>query len=94
MEPTNGKFSFWNGLGATSESRDTGLPEHQLTPDATIYAVASDLAEFHLQDIGLTVEWTDVPIPESQRSEVWKGVRRPYWNLPGYRLPIARWEHI
>ncbi|ORY23543.1 S-adenosyl-L-methionine-dependent methyltransferase [Naematelia encephala] len=75
LEPEHGVFSFWNGLGATNP---------------TIYAVSSHLAEIHLDDVGLDVEWHDVPIPESLRSEVWKGVRRRYWDLPGYKLPIAR----
>lgn len=59
-------------------------------PDPTIYAVSSSLAELHLEDVGLQVEWHDVLIPESMREEVWKGVRRRYWDLPGYRLPIAK----
>jgi protein arginine N-methyltransferase 2 len=62
----------------------------RLTTDPTIYSVASALAELHLEDVGLNVEWHDVPIAESLREEVWKGVRRRYWELPSYRLPIAR----
>ncbi|WWC57690.1 uncharacterized protein I303_100224 [Kwoniella dejecticola CBS 10117] len=75
LEPENGIFSFWNGLGATN---------------ATIYAVSSGLAELHLEDVGLDTQWHDVLIPDSLREEVWKGVRRRYWELPGYRLPIAK----
>ncbi|OXB39694.1 arginine N-methyltransferase 2 [Cryptococcus neoformans] len=75
LDADNGRFSFWNGLGATNP---------------TIYAVSSSLAELHLEDVGLQVEWHDVLIPESMREEVWKGVRRRYWDLPGYRLPIAK----
>ncbi|OCF60074.1 arginine N-methyltransferase 2 [Kwoniella mangroviensis CBS 10435] len=75
LEPENGIFSFWNGLGATN---------------ATIYAVSSSLAELHLEDVGLDTTWHDVLIPESLREEVWKGVKRRYWELPGYKLPIAK----
>ncbi|KAK8844678.1 arginine N-methyltransferase 2 [Kwoniella newhampshirensis] len=75
LDAENGVFSFWNGLGATN---------------ATIYSVSSALAELHLEDVGLEVEWHDVLIPESLREEVWKGVRRRYWELPGYRLPIGK----
>ncbi|WVQ94235.1 arginine N-methyltransferase 2 [Kwoniella sp. CBS 9459] len=75
LDAENGIFSFWNGLGATN---------------ATIYAVSSHLAELHLEDVGLETEWHDVLIPESLREEVWQGVRRRYWELPGYRLPIAK----
>ncbi|GFZ44733.1 methyltransferase [Saitozyma sp. JCM 24511] len=75
LDGEDASFSFWNGLGATN---------------ATIYAVSSHLAELHMEDVGMGVEWHDVPIAESLRSEVWKGVRRRYWDLPGYRLPVAR----
>lgn len=61
-----------------------------LTTDPTIYAVSSSLAELHLDDVGLEVTWHDVPIPQSLAEEVWRGVRRKYWELPGYRLPIAK----
>lgn len=77
-------FSFWNGLGATSKCMQTPLI------DPTIYSVSSNLAELHMEDVGLKVEWHDVPIAESMRGEVWRGVKRRYWDLPGYRLPIAR----
>ncbi|WWC67220.1 uncharacterized protein I206_101127 [Kwoniella pini CBS 10737] len=79
LEPENGIFSFWNGLGATN---------------ATIYAVSSGLAELHLEDVGLDTKWYDVLIPDSLREEVWKGVRRRYWELPGYKLPIAKMKLI
>ncbi|CAD6579425.1 MAG: Arginine N-methyltransferase 2 [Tremellales sp. Tagirdzhanova-0007] len=77
LEAEHGTFSFWNGLGATNP---------------TIYSVASNLAELHLEDVGLGVTWHDVPISESLREEVWKGLKRRYWELPGYRLPIARMQ--
>ncbi|KAK4687603.1 type IV protein arginine methyltransferase, partial [Tremellales sp. Uapishka_1] len=89
LDGEDGIFSFWNGLGATSQSH---ISFYRLTmiPDPTIYSVSAELAEFHLEDVGLTVEWHDVSIPESLREEVWKGVRRRYWELPSYRLPIAK----
>jgi len=43
----------------------------------------------HLEDVDMKVHWYDIPIAESLRSEVWNGVRRRYWDLPGYRLPVA-----
>lgn len=85
LDSEDGVFSFWNGLGATSECE-----ESVAETDPTIYAVASNLAELHMEDVGLAVTWHDVPIPDSLREEVWKGVRRRYWDLPGYRLPIAK----
>lgn len=80
-----GVFSFWNGLGATSEYR-----YDRAETDPTIYAVASSLAELHMEDVGLTVTWHEIPIGDSLREEVWKGVKQRYWNLPNYKLPIAR----
>jgi len=62
----------------------------ELTLDPTIYAVSSMLADMHLDDVGLDVEWTDVPIEQSLAEEVWRGVRRKYWELPSYKLPIAK----
>lgn len=59
-------------------------------PDPTIYSVSTNLAELHMEDVGLSVEWHNVPISESLREEVWKGVKRRYWDLPGYSLPVAR----
>lgn len=52
--------------------------------------MSSALAELHLDDVGLEVEWHTVPIAQSLAEEVWKGVRRRYWELPGYQLPIAK----
>ncbi|BEJ13436.1 hypothetical protein CspHIS471_0306100 [Cutaneotrichosporon sp. HIS471] len=75
LEAEHGIFSFWNGLGATNP---------------TIYAVSSSLAELHMDDVGLETTWHDVAIPQSLAEEVWRGVRRKYWELPGYRLPIAK----
>ncbi|EIW73191.1 hypothetical protein TREMEDRAFT_73009 [Tremella mesenterica DSM 1558] len=76
LDGEDARFSFWNGLGATT--------------DATIYSVSCNVAELHMEDVGLSVEWHDIFIPESQREEVWRGVKRKYWDLPGYRLPIAQ----
>lgn len=43
-----------------------------------------------MDDVGLDTTWHDVAIPQSLAEEVWRGVRRKYWELPGYRLPIAK----
>ncbi|KAJ9116340.1 hypothetical protein QFC22_004780 [Naganishia vaughanmartiniae] len=67
-------FSFWNGLGATNP---------------TIYDVASNLAELHLDDVGMKTEWHDVIVDESVAEATWKGIKRKYWDLRVYKLPIA-----
>ncbi|TIB28445.1 hypothetical protein E3P86_03857 [Wallemia ichthyophaga] len=73
VESPNSRFSFFHGLGATN---------------GVFYDVYTRIADMHLEQIGLSAQWEDVPVPEL--SAVWKGVRRSYWNLPVYKLPIAR----
>jgi protein arginine N-methyltransferase 2 len=83
---------------AATQSSHSGMASERLVSqlraplisDPTIYSVSSNLAELHMEDVGLAVEWHDVAIPDSLREEVWQGVRRRYWELPSYRLPIAR----
>ncbi|TIB75994.1 hypothetical protein E3Q23_02049 [Wallemia mellicola] len=86
----NSRFSFFHGLGATnpvfcmSHLHATGKITHTTILD-DVYTRISDL---HLDQIGMSAEWQDVPVKEL--SAVWKGVRRSYWNLPCYKLPIAK----
>ncbi|EIM20415.1 arginine N-methyltransferase [Wallemia mellicola CBS 633.66] len=69
----NSRFSFFHGLGATNP---------------VFYDVYTRISDLHLDQIGMSAEWQDVPVKEL--SAVWKGVRRSYWNLPCYKLPIAK----
>ncbi|CED84000.1 arginine n-methyltransferase 2 [Phaffia rhodozyma] len=72
------RFSFFHGLGATN---------------ATFHDVYTSLSELHLQEVGIgSVKWTDVLIEDEVREEVWNGIRRKYWTLPLYRLPIAQMD--
>lgn len=52
-------FSFWNGLGATSKTfalNGMTTPAYHLRiSDPTIYDVASNLADLHLDDVGMKV---------------------------------------
>lgn len=52
-------FSFWNGLGATSRmvplNGMTTSADHLRVSDPTIYDVASNLADLHLDDVGMKV---------------------------------------
>ncbi|TIA90312.1 hypothetical protein E3P99_01622 [Wallemia hederae] len=56
--------------------------------NAVFYDVYTRIADLHLDQVGMTAQWDDVAVPEL--SAVWKGVRRSYWNLPVYKLPVAR----
>lgn len=67
-----GRFGFFNGLGA----------------DRMIcYDVYTKVAELHLSDAGLDVDWEIVPVDMKGLEEAgkgeWEGVRRRYWTLDG-----------
>lgn len=73
----DGKFSFFNGLGADRK---------------ICYDVYTKVVEMHCAEAGLDVEWeeSDVDIPgldEAGKGE-WEGVRRRYWTLKSEFLPI------
>lgn len=64
LEGPESVFSFWNGLGATSKlrpcftSRSLMSPHTKHSPftsDPLIYDVACELAEMHMDDVGLKV---------------------------------------
>ncbi|GAB1310819.1 Arginine N-methyltransferase 2 [Madurella fahalii] len=75
---SRGVFGFFNGLGA----------------DRLIcYDVYTKVAELHLVDAGLDVEWQVINVDMSQLAEAgkgeWEGVKRRYWTLDKYRLPVC-----
>jgi len=49
--------------------------------------------EIHCADAGLDVDWeesdVDVAGLDEEAEGEWKGVRRRYWTLEKYRLPIC-----
>lgn len=73
----NGRFSFFNGLGADRR---------------VCYDVYCRVVELDLSDAGFETEWRDVPVNDlgGEGEKEWKGVRRRYWTLDNYRLPICR----
>ncbi|KAK3300827.1 S-adenosyl-L-methionine-dependent methyltransferase [Chaetomium fimeti] len=73
-----GRFGFFNGLGA----------------DRLIcYDVYTKVAELHLVDAGLDVDWNVIGVDMSHLAEAgkgeWEGVKRRYWTLDKYRLPTC-----
>jgi len=85
----DGRFSFFNGLGATS----TYLVFTKLRPpdrptDALFYDVYTRVSEIDLDGIGLDVKWSDVDVIHEAKENRW-GRSRQYFSLPVYRLPIA-----
>ncbi|KAK6540683.1 Arginine N-methyltransferase 2 [Orbilia ellipsospora] len=76
LEP-NGHFGFFNGLGA----------DRQIA-----YDVYKKVVEIDLLEAGLETEWHEVAV-DSKKMEgegEWKGVRRKYWDLEKYWLPVCK----
>ncbi|KAH6675852.1 putative arginine N-methyltransferase 2 [Halenospora varia] len=71
-----GKFGFFNGLGADRR---------------VCYDVYTKVVECDLSEAGLDIEWTDVPVGKlgEEGEGEWEGVRRRYWVLDNYRLPVC-----
>ncbi|GJN68414.1 arginine N-methyltransferase 2 [Purpureocillium lilacinum] len=73
-----GRFSFFNGLGADRR---------------ICYDVYTKVVEMHCADAGMDVEWEESDVDMTALKEEgkgeWEGVRRRYWTLDKYRLPIC-----
>lgn len=54
--------------------------------------VYSKVVEMDLFEAGFEMEWGDVELPElrGEEQEQWKGVKRSYFSVEKYRLPICR----
>ena len=68
-----GKWGFFNGLGA----------DRQICYDVYRKAVEMDLFE-----AGFNTEWEIMEVPKMDEAE-WEGVKRRYWALDEYKLPIC-----
>ncbi|KAJ8126947.1 hypothetical protein O1611_g6694 [Lasiodiplodia mahajangana] len=77
MLDEGGVFGFFNGLGADRK---------------VCYDVYTKVVEMHLTDVGLDVEWNELDVDmkglEEEGKGEWEGVKRRYWTLDKYRLPI------
>lgn len=80
-----GKFSFFHGLGA----------DRRIS-----YDVYTRVVEMDLFEAGLETKWEVVPLKRDGEEEgedrdmeeggkVWDGVRRRYWVLREYKLPVC-----
>ncbi|KAL8908427.1 MAG: hypothetical protein Q9207_000846 [Kuettlingeria erythrocarpa] len=69
-----GKWGFFNGLGADRQ---------------ICYDVYAKVVELDLFEAGFEVEWTVLEVPDLEQRGEWQGVRRPYWKLRDYRLPVC-----
>jgi protein arginine N-methyltransferase 2 len=52
------------------------------------YDVYQKVAEMDLFEAGFDVEWEEIPVPKLEGE--WDGVRRAYWVVENYRLPLCR----
>ena len=68
-----GKWGFFNGLGADRQ---------------ICYDVYGKLVEMDLFEAGFDIEWETLPV-ENLSDEEWQGVKRKYWTLKEYKLPIC-----
>ena len=59
--------------------------------DPLFYDVYTHVAELHLADVGLDVQWNDVEI--TSEDDHW-GQTREYFSLPLYRLPVAAMKDL
>ena len=69
-----GKWGFFNGLGA----------DRQICYDVYAKVVETDLFE-----AGFDTNWETLHIPNLEENDEWKDVRRRYWTLKEYKLPIC-----
>ncbi|CUS07455.1 unnamed protein product [Tuber aestivum] len=76
LSQEGGRFSFFHGLGA----------DRRIS-----YDVYTRVVEMDLFDAGLETTWDTFELGEGegQKEQEWEGVRRRYWTLGEYKLPIC-----
>lgn len=52
------------------------------------YDVYQKVTEIDLLEAGFDVEWQEIDIPELEAE--WEGVKRKYWDVKKYRLPVCK----
>lgn len=79
MLKSDGVFSFFNGLGADRQ---------------IVYDVYCEVLEVDLMDYGLEVKFEDWRIADNvvgdDKEAIWKGIRKQYWAIEVYKLPIIK----
>jgi protein arginine N-methyltransferase 2 len=53
------------------------------------YDVYQKVVEMDLFEAGFDIEWEQIAVPKLEGE--WNGVRRPYWNIDQYRLPLCKY---
>ncbi|KZF24533.1 arginine N-methyltransferase 2 [Xylona heveae TC161] len=75
VDGSGGRWSFFNGLGADRQ---------------VCYDVYTKVVEMDIFEAGFDTEWEDLAVPDLDQAGEWDGVRRRYWALKTYRLPICK----
>lgn len=75
-----GRWGFFNGMGADRQ---------------ICYDVYEKVVEMDLFEAGFDTDWSTVAIPHMNEDDgegegEWEGVRRKYWALGEYKLPVCR----
>ncbi|KAJ3205294.1 hypothetical protein HDU67_008928 [Dinochytrium kinnereticum] len=76
LREETGIYSYFNGLSGSNPF---------------FHAVSCAVAEADLEEMGIKTELIEIQM-EGLGDEVWEGVRRRYWTLPVYRLPVCRFD--
>lgn len=53
------------------------------------YDVYQKVVEMDLFEAGFDIEWEEIAVPKLEGE--WTGVRRPYWVVENYRLPLCKY---
>ncbi len=53
------------------------------------YDVYQKVVEMDLYEAGFDIDWQEVQVPTLD--DEWEGVKRRYWNIKHYRLPLCRY---
>ena len=72
-----GRWGFFNGMGADRQ---------------ICYDVYEKVVEMDLFEAGFDTDWSTVALPHMNEEDdgEWEGVRRKYWALGEYKLPVCR----
>lgn len=54
------------------------------------YDVYQKVVEMDLFEAGFDIDWEEVEVPKLD--DQWEGVKRKYWNIDTYRLPVCRYN--
>lgn len=73
----DGLYSFFNGMCAHSPF---------------FHSVYCQLVSLELAHLGLKTQFVPLPVAQCLDGETWEGVRRKYWQLDTYYLPVCYWD--